>query len=52
MPEREPYTIAWEEETGSIIYIDQTLLPGQYRVVRCTTVEDLARAIRRLEVRG
>lgn len=25
----EPYTIAWESETGSIVYIDQTLLPGR-----------------------
>ena len=45
-------TIAWEEETGSIIYIDQTLLPGRCEQMRCTTVEDLARAIRRLEIRG
>ncbi len=52
MREEEPCTIAWEEETGSIAYIDQTLLPGQFRVVRCTTIDDLARAIRRLEVRG
>ena len=53
MPERaEPCTIAWEEETASIIYIDQTLLPGRYEQMRCTTVEDLARAIRRLEIRG
>ncbi len=53
MPERgEPYTVAWEGETGSIIYIDQTLLPGRYEVMRCTTVDDLARAIRRLEIRG
>ena len=52
MSEEEPYTIAWEEETESIVYIDQTLLPGQFRVVRCTTIDDLARAIRRLEVRG
>ena len=52
MPESEPCTIAWEGETGSIIYVDQTLLPGRYEVMRCTTVEDLARAIRRLEIRG
>ncbi|NLA38872.1 MAG: S-methyl-5-thioribose-1-phosphate isomerase [Methanomicrobiales archaeon] len=52
MREIEPFTIAWEEETGSIVYIDQTLLPGRCEVVRCTTVEELARAIRRLEVRG
>ncbi|MEG3055169.1 MAG: S-methyl-5-thioribose-1-phosphate isomerase [Methanoculleus sp.] len=53
VPEKgEPYTIAWEGETGSIIYIDQTLLPGRCEVMRCTTVDDLARAIRRLEIRG
>lgn len=48
----DPYTIAWDAETKSIIYIDQTLLPSRYEQMRCTTVEDLARAIRRLEVRG
>ncbi len=48
----EPFTITWESETGSIIYIDQTLLPGRYEVMRCTTVKDLARAIRGLEIRG
>lgn len=52
MPESEPYTVAWEAETESIVYIDQTLLPGRYEVMRCTTVTDLARAIRRLEIRG
>ncbi len=52
MPETEPYTVAWEAETGSIVYIDQTLLPGRYEMMRCTTIEDLARAIRRLEIRG
>ncbi len=52
MPETEPYTVAWEAETGSIVYIDQTLLPGRYEMMRCTTVTDLARAIRRLEIRG
>ncbi len=53
MPEREePYTIAWEAETGCIVYIDQTLLPGRYEQMRCATVDDLARAIGRLEIRG
>ena len=50
--QKEPYTIAWDAETDCIVYIDQTLLPGRYDVMRCTTVEDLARAIRRLEIRG
>ena len=49
---REPYTIAWDAESECIIYIDQTLLPGRYELMRCTTVDDLARAIRRLEIRG
>ncbi|PKL63303.1 MAG: S-methyl-5-thioribose-1-phosphate isomerase [Methanomicrobiales archaeon HGW-Methanomicrobiales-2] len=53
MPEREePYTIEWDAETGCIVYIDQTLLPGRYEQMRCATVDDLARAIKRLEIRG
>jgi len=51
MPE-EPYTIAWDAKTNCIVYIDQTLLPGRYEQMRCETVEDLARAIRGLEIRG
>ena len=53
MPEREePYTIAWDAENECILYIDQTLLPERYEQMRCVTVDDLARAIRRLEIRG
>ncbi|MDD2473163.1 MAG: S-methyl-5-thioribose-1-phosphate isomerase [Methanoculleus sp.] len=53
MPEREDLcTIAWDPENEGIVYIDQTLLPGRCDLMRCTTVEDLARAIRRLEIRG
>ncbi|MCK9298032.1 S-methyl-5-thioribose-1-phosphate isomerase [Methanoculleus sp. YWC-01] len=53
MPEREePYTIAWDAENECILYIDQTLLPGRYEQMRCATVDDLARAIGRLEIRG
>jgi len=53
MPEREePCTIAWDAETECIVYIDQTLLPGRYELMRCATVDDLARAIGRLEIRG
>ncbi|RXE55138.1 methylthioribose-1-phosphate isomerase [Methanoculleus taiwanensis] len=46
------YTVAWDRETNSILYIDQTALPGRYEVVRCTTVDLLADAIRRLAIRG
>ena len=49
MPE---YTIEWDAENECIIYIDQTLLPGRHERMRCTNIDDLARAIRRLEVRG
>ena len=53
MPEGgDPYTIAWDAENECILYIDQTLLPGRYEQMRCATVDDLARAIRRLEIRG
>ncbi|HMA04772.1 MAG TPA: S-methyl-5-thioribose-1-phosphate isomerase [Methanomicrobiales archaeon] len=45
-------TIAWDEESGTIRFIDQTLLPERYQVVTCDTVERLIEAIRRLEVRG
>jgi len=45
-------TISWDEATGTIRFIDQTLLPERYEVVTCSSVERLLRAIRRLEVRG
>ena len=45
-------TISWEDETGNVILIDQTRLPGSYRLVRCRTTDRLVRAIRTLEVRG
>lgn len=45
-------TITWDRETDTIEFIDQTLLPGECRVVRCGDIERLAQAIRRLEIRG
>ncbi|HDR72718.1 MAG TPA: S-methyl-5-thioribose-1-phosphate isomerase [Methanoculleus sp.] len=45
-------TIAWDAENGTIEFLDQTLLPGEVRIVRCGDVERLAQAIRRLEIRG
>jgi len=45
-------TISWDEETGSVLLIDQTKLPLSYRIIRCRTVDRLITAIRRLEVRG
>ncbi len=45
-------TVFWDEMTPGIQLIDQTGLPGRYRMVRCTTVDRLITAIKRLEVRG
>jgi len=45
-------TISWDEATGTIRFIDQTLLPGRSVVVTCDSVERLVEGIRRLEVRG
>ena len=43
-------TIDWVD--GAVELIDQTALPGEERVLRVTTVEDLIAAIRSLAVRG
>jgi methylthioribose-1-phosphate isomerase len=43
-------TLWWEGD--HLFLIDQTVLPARYETVECTTVERLAQAIRRLEVRG
>jgi methylthioribose-1-phosphate isomerase len=45
-------TISWDGATGTIRFIDQTLLPDRYELVTCDSVDRLVRAIRRLEVRG
>jgi methylthioribose-1-phosphate isomerase len=45
-------TISWDPDTGTIRFIDQTLLPEGCEIVTCDTVERLIRAISRLEVRG
>ncbi|WP_444541897.1 S-methyl-5-thioribose-1-phosphate isomerase [Amycolatopsis deserti] len=43
-------TIDWVN--GAIEIIDQVALPGEYRTLRLTTVDELIDAIRRLAVRG
>ncbi|VVB85596.1 Putative methylthioribose-1-phosphate isomerase [uncultured archaeon] len=45
-------TIDWESEKNNIIMIDQTLLPGEYKVIECSTIESLCEAIKSLRVRG
>lgn len=48
----EDSTLWWDAGSGSIRYIDQTLLPNEYRIEECRDIERWATAIRRLEVRG
>jgi methylthioribose-1-phosphate isomerase len=45
-------TIAWDDKKDAIKLIDQTLLPGAYKIEECKTVEALIDAIQRLKVRG
>lgn len=43
-------TVSWSEQQLKII--DQTLLPGSYTIIELHTIEEVWRAIKRLEVRG
>lgn len=45
-------TIDWDYEKNNIIMIDQTLLPAEYRIIECSTIESLCEAIISLRVRG
>jgi methylthioribose-1-phosphate isomerase len=45
-------TISWDDTSGSVVFIDQTLLPGRLVTVSCRSIPRLARAIKRLEIRG
>lgn len=43
-------TLWWDDD--AVCLIDQRLLPQQQVIVRCTTIEEVARAIKTLQVRG
>jgi methylthioribose-1-phosphate isomerase len=45
-------TIEWDAKQEAVRLIDQTLLPGEYRIVSCKRVGELIEAIKRLKVRG
>jgi methylthioribose-1-phosphate isomerase len=45
-------TLWWDSAKDALCYIEQTLLPGEYRIIECRSVDRLATAIRRLEIRG
>jgi len=45
-------TIALDDEAGEIVIIDQTLLPGEVKLLRLSKIEDIWEAIKVLRVRG
>ena len=45
-------TIEWDKESDSVKLIDQTLLPAEYKIVECKTLDELIDAIQKLKVRG
>jgi methylthioribose-1-phosphate isomerase len=45
-------TIDWDDRNSNIIMIDQTLLPKEYRIIECSTIDSLCEAIKSLRVRG
>jgi methylthioribose-1-phosphate isomerase len=49
---KEIATLWWDDELGGVRFIDETLLPEKYAIVRCTSVDRLVTAVKRLEVRG
>ncbi|MDR3364680.1 MAG: S-methyl-5-thioribose-1-phosphate isomerase [Clostridiales Family XIII bacterium] len=45
-------TVALDEAAGEIVIIDQTLLPGEVKLLRLSKIEDIWEAINVLRVRG
>ncbi len=45
-------TIDWKEESKSVVLVDQTLLPKEYRIIECKTISALCEAIKSLRIRG
>ena len=44
------YPILWQDD--SVLLIDQTVLPGEYRMVKIDRIDDMAHAIKTMMVRG
>ena len=45
-------TIEWDDKEELVKLIDQTLLPVEYKILECKTLETLIEAIKSLKVRG
>lgn len=48
----ESKTIWWNDENKSIMLVDQTALPNDYKIIEIKTVKRLSEAIKNMEVRG
>jgi methylthioribose-1-phosphate isomerase len=44
------YPILWQDD--SVLLIDQTRIPGEYRMVKIDRIDDMANAIKTMMVRG
>ena len=47
-----PYRTIWPTGDGAVEIIDQTKLPHVFEIARLETLEDAARAIKTMQVRG
>jgi methylthioribose-1-phosphate isomerase len=45
-------TIDWKKESNSVVLVDQTLLPKEYRIIECKNLNSLCEAIISLRIRG
>ncbi|MBC7084841.1 MAG: S-methyl-5-thioribose-1-phosphate isomerase [Methanomethylovorans sp.] len=45
-------TIDWNDESNSIVMIDQTMLPEEFKIIECKTLASLCEAIISMRIRG
>ncbi|WNY26667.1 S-methyl-5-thioribose-1-phosphate isomerase [Methanolapillus ohkumae] len=45
-------TIDWDDSDSSVVMVDQTLLPAEYKIIRCKTISEICEAILNLRIRG
>ncbi|WNY23546.1 Methylthioribose-1-phosphate isomerase [Methanimicrococcus hongohii] len=45
-------TIEWDDSDSSVKMIDQTLLPGELKIIKCKNIAELCEAIQSLRIRG
>ena len=45
-------TIEWDDSDSSVKMIDQTLLPGELKIIKCKNIAEICEAIQNLRIRG